>query len=409
MRGLAPGTRDLWHRWAWVATAYDAAMSVLRRIDPDVVTGVLIFVLCAVVGLPIAVLQLTGQDPTLGPIWLWWATFALYLASYATGMWMLGLHRSTAMRVLLGVQVVTGPAAVLLAPDGAGWIPILLVFTAATSVYVVSRWTTAAIILLNTVVVGIASVGQGEIEIAFSAGLYLLIQAVSVLAIDGQLREERVSRELAETHTELRATTALLADRSRQAERLRIARDLHDVVGHQLTALALELEIASHHADDGPAGDHVARSRDLVKDLLGDVRATVGELREQPLSLRDTLEAIASDLPRPQVHVVVDEAVTLDDERATTLVRCAQEIVTNAIRHSDAHNLWLTVTPDDDGGVRLTGRDDGAGTSDLALGNGLQGLRERVEQLGGRATFTSTPSFEVVAQLPATAPAKALA
>lgn len=209
---------------------------------------------------------------------------------------------------------------------------------------------------------------------------------------------------MAEVNAELQAATALLEANSRNEERLRIARDLHDLVGHQLTALALNLEVATHRrGDDQQAA--VERARVMAKDLLTDVREAVGELRHPLPSVRTALVAIAAQVPRPAVHVDVDDELSVDAERAAALVRCIQEIVTNAVRHSDAHHLWLHVAQDADGGLQVAARDDGCGTDTIVAGNGLTGMRERLAQLGGELEYTSTAGggFSLAARLPTSA------
>lgn len=73
----------------------------------------------------------------------------------------------------------------------------------------------------------------------------------------------------------------------------------------------------------------------------------------------------------------------VDPLQAHTLFRCAQEIITNAIRHAGARNLWLTLERGDEG-ISLRARDDGQGADGVKPGNGLRGMRERVEEYGGR-------------------------
>ncbi|HEU4521901.1 MAG TPA: histidine kinase dimerization/phosphoacceptor domain-containing protein, partial [Thermoanaerobaculia bacterium] len=102
--------------------------------------------------------------------------------------------------------------------------------------------------------------------------------------------QERAARQtLAETNTELRVATGLLEISSRTEERLRIARDLHDVLGHHLTALSLQLEVASH-LSSGAAREQIEKSRALTRTLLADVRDVVGKLRDrEPVDLRHAL------------------------------------------------------------------------------------------------------------------------
>src|SRR5204863_3220827 len=92
-------------------------------------------------------------------------------------------------------------------------------------------------------------------------------------------REARQRGELSLLYAELKSTQALLAESSRLAERARIARDLHDVLGHHLTALSLSLEVASHVAD-GKAKAEVERARSLSKLLLAEVRGVVSQFRD---------------------------------------------------------------------------------------------------------------------------------
>lgn len=191
-----------------------------------------------------------------------------------------------------------------------------------------------------------------------TGAIYLLLQSASVLLLV-TLHREASRRRLAAAHAELAAAGAALAETSRTQERLRISRELHDLVGHQLTALALELEIATHTGAD--PGGHVARARALAGDLLTDVRTTVGQLRGRAPDLAATLERIAEQLPRPVVHVHVADGVTADEERTLAVVRCVQEILTNAIRHGDADTVWIDLSPVPGGGLRLSARDDGRG------------------------------------------------
>ncbi len=93
------------------------------------------------------------------------------------------------------------------------------------------------------------------------------------------------------------------------------------------------------------------------------------------------------------------------NDDAQTLVRCVQEIVTNAIKHSRADNLWIELTKTD-GGLRVSARDDGVGADRVVLGNGLLGMTERLESIGGRLRITSEPTrgFSLDAWMPLRVP-----
>jgi signal transduction histidine kinase len=79
-----------------------------------------------------------------------------------------------------------------------------------------------------------------------------------------------------------------------------------------------------------------------------------------------------------------------DPLRAQVLLRCAQEMVTNSVRHAQARNFWLQLRLDENG-VALTARDDGRGVDVLQSGNGLRGMAERLRQLGGELKVESSP------------------
>ncbi|HLZ83436.1 MAG TPA: histidine kinase [Caulobacteraceae bacterium] len=202
-------------------------------------------------------------------------------------------------------------------------------------------------------------------------------------------RQAETAQALAKSNSELRAAQALLAQGAAAAERLRISRELHDAWGHDLTALSLKLEYASHVPIED-ARDSILHARRLASALLGKVRDVVGGLRRfEGHDIEPVLEALAAGAPQLAVHLEIPRAIARQPaETAQTLMRSAQEIITNTLRHAGAQNLWLTLEADETG-VRLTGRDDGRGADRFRLGNGLSGLKERFEQHGGRIAFES--------------------
>lgn len=196
--------------------------------------------------------------------------------------------------------------------------------------------------------------------------------------------EWRHRRELARVNAELKATQQLQAESARLAERLHIARELHDAIGHHLAALSVNLQLASR-LTEGEAAVPVREAHLVARTLLADVREVVSSLREEAaIDLQAAIETLASGVKHPIIHIEInDELKDTDPLQAHTLFRCAQEIITNAIRHAGAHNLWLTLERNGDG-VSLRARDDGQGADEVRPGNGLRGMRERVEEYGGR-------------------------
>ncbi|MEO8160964.1 MAG: sensor histidine kinase [Arenimonas sp.] len=201
-----------------------------------------------------------------------------------------------------------------------------------------------------------------------------------------QAREEQ--RRL---NAELRATRALLAESSRMSERLRISRELHDLLGHHLTALSLNLEVAGH-LTEGKALEHVRQSHTLAKLLLTDVREAVSEMREEKgIDLTNALRVLVEGVPALDVQLDLPEGLQIEDpECAQVLLRCAQEIITNTVRHAGASHLSLRLSKDGEG-LRLQARDDGRGAEGAVPGNGLRGMRERLSACGGQVDIITAP------------------
>jgi signal transduction histidine kinase len=205
------------------------------------------------------------------------------------------------------------------------------------------------------------------------------------------------------------ASMGRLALANRELERLRIARELHDALGHRLTALTLNLEAALRRiaADEGGAArENVETAQSLARGLLADVREIVAA-NQNDGELTAGLERLIDSIPRPRIHLQIANELRVDDpSRRHILLRSVQEIVTNSARHADAENLWIIIERRNEE-VHIRAHDDGQGTNGHADGFGLRGMRERVESAGGTLSVDSTPGhgFEVVAAIPASAKA----
>lgn len=365
----------------------------MDRFGPDEWSGVAMLVVCVGVGVPVV---LRATEPTV-PHAVWLAGFAAVIAA-AVGAVL--TERATARHTLYGLAVVVSWGLVVSAP-GAGLLPILLVALAALGAELVTAPVAFAVAVANTAVVVVTAARQdaGPVDVLTVGGFYALIQVATVLSVVASLRERRARRELAAANVELRAAGVLLEESARTAERLRISRELHDLIGHQLTVLALELEAARHRADGG-AREHVERAGTVARELLADVRATVGTLRTGPAAdLAEALRRVGRQVPGLAVTVGIDDAVTTDEEQTAVLVRAMQEIVTNTLRHGQAGTLRVEVVRDGDR-IRMTAVDDGRGAREVRVGNGLRGLSERVAALGGAVSFDGTAGFRVTATVP---------
>ena len=233
--------------------------------------------------------------------------------------------------------------------------------------------------------------------------MYLGISALTFITsmVASQQAEQREGQR--RLNSELRATRALLAESSRIAERMRIARDLHDLIGHHLTALSLNLEVASHLTNEA-AGAHVRKAQSTARLLLADVREVVSELRQDDaIDLTQALRSLTEGVPGLHVHVIMPPRFSVEDpRRAQVLLRCAQEIITNTAKHAGARNLWLNFAYADASLLGLHARDDGRGAEQVEPGNGLSGMRERLAEFGGSVTLDTgiSQGFSLTVRLP---------
>lgn len=211
---------------------------------------------------------------------------------------------------------------------------------------------------------------------------FIVLAFVTALVTKQQVEAREEQRRL---NSELRATRTLLAESSRLAERMRISRELHDLIGHHLTALSLNLEVASHLVQ-GQAKEHVCQAQSVAKLLLGDVREVVSQLREgDSIDLTHALRNLTEGVPGLAIHLELPPRFSVEDpRRAQVLLRCAQEIITNTVRHAGARNLWLRFERTEDRQMVIRAQDDGQGAPEFRQGNGLSGMRERLAQFGGR-------------------------
>jgi signal transduction histidine kinase len=239
-------------------------------------------------------------------------------------------------------------------------------------------------------------------DASMGAGLFLGISLFAFMSSVVVLRQIAVRDELRRVNSELRATQSLLEENTRIAERVRIARELHDLVGHHLTALTLNLEVVTHLVD-GKVLEHVQQAHSLAKLLLADVREVVSDMRQDDMvNLADALHTLIEGVPKPRIHLDLPSgAVMTEPQRAQVLLRCVQEMITNSVRHAQASNLWIRLSITGDG-LAMSARDDGIGADKVAVGNGLLGMAERLKQLGGKLEIESEPGegFALHAWLP---------
>ena len=355
-------------------------------------------------GWPVVQAMMSGAQIRFAPVSpVWLVPFALLGGALLCAMAM--NLRPRLQWGLLGLQVAAIMTMAVIVP----WamMAVFLILTTWQIAMLTSPARALALVALQTLAV-IGALGLAPVpDFCWILGLAAGLQLCVLFTAHAMRSEAETARALAETNHELRSAQAIIANTARDAERLRISRELHDAWGHELTALGLQLEIASHVTEPGRANDHVLQARGLAGELLAKVRDVVSTLREdERYDLKGALEALAQNVPTPAVHVEVAHGLRVGPDQAHALIRCAQEAVTNAVRHAEASNLWLQVTADG-GGVRLVARNDGSPRPIAsAPGSGLVGMRERVECLGGKLAVRTgaDAGFTIDAWLPARTP-----
>ena len=231
-----------------------------------------------------------------------------------------------------------------------------------------------------------------------SALLFGFVLAFILLLVGAVLAEHESRAKLVTANRRLRTYALQIGDRATLQERNRIAREIHDSVGHYLTAQSIQLENAAVFLTKEPskAANHLAKARQLGKEALANIRASVATLRKNPLqerSLNEILEQLIADF-KLHTNIALASEINLisplSTEVNTTIYRIVQEALTNITKHSGATmvNLQLQQTAEK---IELTIQDNGCGFNpkDNTTGFGLQGMQERTKALNGNFIIRS--------------------
>jgi signal transduction histidine kinase len=203
-----------------------------------------------------------------------------------------------------------------------------------------------------------------EIEIAKSLSAYIAFAAFAITVVRLFESERRARVEVA-----------------RAGERVRIARELHDVLGHHLAALSIQLDLARRTAHDS-SREPLDEAYGIAHRMLKDVRSTVTALRKDEYDLRTALEEIVKAVPEPPVTLDFPKGLEVADAAcAHVALRCVQEAITNAVKHANARRIAVALSRE--GHDLMVRVEDDGNAGEIRPGSGLKGMRERVEELGG--------------------------
>jgi two-component system, NarL family, sensor histidine kinase DesK len=320
-----------------------------------------------------AISAATSDHPPVERVLLVLAVVA-YAACYV--LWLYAAMTRPALGQSVALLVVMALLWVPMAAEGNGMVGVAYLIVSVV-VLVPARWGIAAALLTSAAAVATVWLLRGSID----PGDVISTVAIS-LAMVGMFGLVRINQQLRDAREEL-------AGHAVTAERERMARDLHDVLGHSLTTITVKAGLARRlleRGDAARAADEVADMERLGRQALADVRATVSASRVASLArelagAREALRAagIEADLP-----LAVDD-VPADRQQAFAFV--VREGVTNAIRHSGASRVTVSLTP-----TSVEVVDDGVGSpAGTPAGNGISGLTERLAAIGGWVDAGPTP------------------
>jgi signal transduction histidine kinase len=309
--------------------------------------------------------------------------------------------------VLPGVMAAAGLAALVLSSEPIAGFGLLLALITAGAFFPL-RYAAAFAVLSVAVfeIVGSRSRSLQPLSVALETlgGAAAFLGAAGV----GRIREEQARTRAALAGVE--ETREVQARAARVAERVRLAREIHDVLSHTLSALNVQLESAQllllQRPDDPAALGAVERAHRLGREAMEEARRAAGTLRGDRLPGPSLLADLASEFERDSGTEarlrVVGAAVELAPEARLAIYRTAQEALTNVTKHAHATQVELRLLYSRDG-VELTVENDGGSAGPpRAGGDGLTGVRERAELLGGRLNADPTEQgFRVRLWVPA--------
>jgi len=267
------------------------------------------------------------------------------------------------------------------------------VFAAAFSPYAVETETSALKLLVGVLVVATLEWWLLHLSgwfLFYGGGLAMVVGCSNIYFA----QRERARNRLEKAHEEIEHLAKV-------AERERIARDLHDVLGHTLSVIILKSELARKLIDHDPerAKAEIGDVEQTSREALADVRNTIRGYRGH--SLEAELKQAKATLETAGVAVKCEsEEVRLTPAQESVVALVVREAVTNVVRHAQARNCHLRLTPVN-GNCRIEIQDDGRGGGAVE-GNGLRGMRERIEALGGRLERENSVGTRLSIEFPLT-------
>ncbi|MFI1353857.1 sensor histidine kinase [Streptomyces sp. NPDC020898] len=328
---------------------------------------------------------------------LGWLGLAVFVAWYVAMVFRTG--RGETNRLVIGSLAVLAAQSTLLSLTlGREWLVLFVYVSTASGAALPTRIARWAIVAVSALMTAVALAVPG-------GHFYLAGLLIPALLGGGAMAGVR---QLVRTTIELREARATVAQLAANEERLRLARDLHDLLGHSLSLITLKSELAGRMLPGRPeqAAQQVADIEKVSRQALVDVREAVtgyrrprlaGELAGAKVAL--TAAGITADLP------TADAPTDVGEEAESALAWALREAVTNVVRHSGARRCTVEVLSRQTLSgpmLELSVEDNGSGDGSAGTpGNGLTGLAERLEKAGGALeTGRTRHGFRLVARVP---------
>lgn len=228
--------------------------------------------------------------------------------------------------------------------------------------------------------------------------LILIIAAFAQHSKEEKEKKDILYKELLETHKKLKEYTDELNRLSVIEERNRIARDIHDTLGHNMTALIMQLQMAEHYAKTNmeKSTEVLNNSIKTARDSLSAIREVVETLRgKEPFSAKIKIQTLISEFSEKtgaEIDLKISGEITNDSPTNSAIYHILQEGMTNAIRHGNASKIRINLDYSEEY-IKFSIKDNGAGALALVEGFGMKGMKERVESFGGKIEFKSQEGF----------------
>lgn len=307
-----------------------------------------------------------------------WVASVLATAVFLPMYFAFRAWRGRRQYVLVAATAILGLALIAMQPGGNTF--VIYACAMAATILPARRAIAVTVLLVAAMVACFLAVMPLPLALAYAA----MATAICVLVVAGVL----MTRARLRRDAELRLTRDEVARLAAMAERERIGRDLHDLLGHTLSLVALKSELAGRLVDSNPAA-----ARTQIGEVESVARQALAQVREAVVGIRATgleAELAAARLALLSADVSLDQRlaqVALDPALESALALALREAVTNVLRHAGARRVEVELVADD-GELRLCIADDGRGGAG-APGNGLAGMRERLAAFGAELEVDS--------------------